>query len=77
MFLVLVLTFESHAHSKALLEAAERTTLSLCLIDFTLLALCAGVALIVLYCPLKEALQTQISMSYKNLNTLYQQDTDT
>lgn len=52
----LVLTFESHAHSETLLEAAERTTLSLCLINFALLTLCTGVALIVLYCPLKKAL---------------------
>lgn len=52
----LVLTFEAHAHSETLLEAAERTTLSLGLINFALLALSTGVTLVVLYCPLKEAL---------------------
>lgn len=51
-----MLTFQLHANTEALLEAAVRAPFPLCLVDLTALVLYACVPLIVLNCSLEETL---------------------
>lgn len=52
-------TFQAHPDAEALLEATERTSLSLGLVYFALLVLCTRVSLVVLHGSLEEALEWQ------------------
>lgn len=64
------LTLQLHADVEALLEAAVRAALTLCLVYLTALVLDTRVALVVLHSALEEALPSRMNEDVKSLTPL-------
>lgn len=64
------LTFQLHADVEALLEAAVRAALTLCLVYLTALVLDTRVTLVVLHSALEEALPSRMNEDVKKSDPL-------